>query len=141
MGVLMEELESRFDSAVKKWKSHCRDQEVLFGSSSETVRDCDAYREIVSMGHSSLPLIRKLYDENSQNNLALEIIQAHGLTSAVRDIAGDDFTIPESIRGKVDAIKSYTKKWLDENKYWTKEEVERVKERSKDLDWFFKDSK
>jgi len=111
----MEQLEEKFNSTVKKWEAHCEKTRVRFSSSPKPVRDCDAYREIVSMGNSSLPLIRKLYDKDSQNNIGLSGIQAFGLISAVKDIIGDDFTIPEDIRGNIKMMEDYTKRWLDNN--------------------------
>lgn len=49
-------LEERFQDALGRWKEHCRNNS--FHSFPKPYLDCDAYREIVSMGISSLPLIR-----------------------------------------------------------------------------------
>ena len=81
------------------------------------------------MGKGVLPFLRKLYDADASSyfprkeyaankpsdDLPLSIIKAHGLVFAVRDIIGDDFFIPDDIRGKTSEIEKYTKKWLDYN--------------------------
>ncbi len=48
-------LEERFQEALGRWKEHCRRNSLH--SSTRPYLNCDAYREIVSMGVSSLPLI------------------------------------------------------------------------------------
>jgi len=108
-------LANDFHQAVEEWIEHCSNPRVQVSSSAEPVRDCDSYRKIVSMGHQALPLIRGVYDRNSADNFELSIVQGHGLASAVREIVGDDFSIPEEIRGRIRAMKDYTKRWLDEN--------------------------
>ncbi len=108
-------LEDNFHQAVGEWIEHCRNPHVQLSSSSEPVRDCDAYRKIVSMGHEALPLIRQVYGRDSSDNFELSIVQGHGLVSVVREIIGDDFSIPEDIRGRISAMENYAKKWLDEN--------------------------
>ena len=108
--------EVNFHQAVEEWIEHCRNPHVQLSSSSEPVWDCDSYRKIVSMGYEALPLIRQVYDrENPADDLALLIVQGHGLVSVVREIVGDDFSIPEEIRGRISAMEDYTKRWLDEN--------------------------
>lgn len=108
-------LEDSFDKAVDEWIVHCKSHEVQFSSSILPVLDCDAYRKIVSMGKDALPLIRKVYDRNPDYNLALEIVQAHGLSQAVREIVGEEFKIPEEMCGMILSIEEYTKEWLDKN--------------------------
>lgn len=165
-----------FDKAVVDWINHCRNFDVQISSSSESVRDCDAYRRIVSMGKKTLPFIRQLYDveptsvhfdsygkgevvvissgsrrhvqdapgfmkglmafqygrtveesnagfekmmESSEKeaiaDLAFSIVRDHGLVQLVKDVVGDDFVVPEKIKGRVDKIRGYTIQWLDEN--------------------------
>ena len=58
-------LEDTFHQAVGEWIEHCRNPQVQVSSSSESVRDCDAYRKIISMGKEALPLLRKLYDSDT----------------------------------------------------------------------------
>ena len=67
------------------------------------------------MGYEALPLIRQVYDRDSSDNFELSIVQGHGLISVVREIVGDDFSIPEEICGRISAMEHYTKRWLDEN--------------------------
>jgi hypothetical protein len=104
-----------FHQAVEEWIEHCRNPNVQLSSCAEPVRNCDAYRKIISMGYEALPLIRQVYDRDSKDNFELSIVQGHGLVSIVREIVGDDFSIPEEIRGRIPAMEDYTKRWLDEN--------------------------
>ncbi|PIO08713.1 hypothetical protein COU59_00605 [Candidatus Pacearchaeota archaeon CG10_big_fil_rev_8_21_14_0_10_34_12] len=166
-------LEDNFHQAVGEWIEHCRNPHVQVSSSSESIRNCDAYRKIISLGKEALPLLRQLYDtdasfyvsgqdekgeyaafstkklanrqdfmsalfafqygetaeesntgfnqmtqigrEESEKDLPLSIIKGHGLVSVIREIVGDDFSIPEEIRGRISAIEDYTKEWLDKN--------------------------
>ena len=66
------------------------------------------------MGESALPLIRALYDRDSSGNEGLAGVQSH-LVDAVHAIVGERFSIPEEIRGRVDAMRIYTKQWLDDH--------------------------
>lgn len=166
-------LEESFHQAVEEWIEYCRNPHAQVSFSSESVKNCDAYRKIISMGKEALPLLRKLYDtdasfyvsgqnergeyaafstkklanrqdfmsallafqygetaeksnagfeqmtqigqDEAEKDLPLSMIKGHGLVSAVREIIGDDFSIPEEIRGQISAIAAYTKSWLDEN--------------------------
>jgi hypothetical protein len=107
----------RFYQAVEEWISYCGKREVTLSSSPEPVRDCDAYRKILLIGHDALPLIREVYDRDSSDNLGLSIVQGHGLVMLVSAIIGEGFQIPETIRGKVSKIEDYVKSWLDEHYY------------------------
>ena len=107
--------EVNFHQAVEEWIEYCRNPHVQLSSSGESVRNCDSYGKIVSMGYKVLPLIRQVYDRDCSANFELSIVQRHGLVSVIREIVGDDFLIPEEIRGRIFAMKDYTKKWLDEN--------------------------
>jgi len=49
-------LEERFNGALTKWKQHCRSKSHF--SFAQPYLDSEAYKEIVSIGVSSLPLIR-----------------------------------------------------------------------------------
>jgi len=166
-------LKDDFNQAIKDWIEHCRNPHIQLSSSAEPVRNCDAYRKIISMGREILPLLRQLYDtdidfyihgqdekgeyaafstknlaqkqnfmdalfafqygesaeesnagfnqmkqigqEEGERDLPFLIIKNHGLVLAVRELIGDDFSIPEEVRGKIPAIENYTKRWLDEN--------------------------
>lgn len=92
-----------FDHAIKEWIEHCGTLQVG-QSSSLNLTNCDACRKIISMGYEALPLIRRLYDEDSSNNFALRIIQGRGLSAIVRKI----------VKGEL-SIDDYTRKWLDDN--------------------------
>ena len=167
-------LEDSFNQSVQEWIEHCKNPKVQASSNSEPVRNCDAYKRIVSMGKEVLPLIRQLYDtdasffihgqdskgeyavlpttkrltrrqdffdglfafqygetaeesnagfdkmtqvgqEEAARDFPLGIVKGHGLVFLVRDIIGDDFQIPQEIRGNIPKIEAYTKRWLDEN--------------------------
>jgi len=103
--------EQRFNQYLEAWKVRAR--ETAHFSSPVPLFDCQAYREIVSMGQAALPLLRKAYDRDSRTDFPLAIIQAHGLVRAVRDIIGPEFSIPENIRGDMLAIEEFTRNWLD----------------------------
>ncbi len=105
-------IEEKFNTAVKEWKEHSWN--MINSSSYGAGVNCDAYRQIVSFGHESLPLIRKLYDEDDRNNFALVMVKAR-LVDAVAEIIGEDFQTPDRICGNGKAMKEYTKRWLDEN--------------------------
>jgi len=98
-------LEGRFWNAVERWEEHCKKN--AHHSSVKRYVDCDAYREIVSMGKKALLFIRKLYDEESEVYCFLSM--------AVSEIVGNDFKIPLEISGKRNEIQEFTKKWLDKN--------------------------
>lgn len=167
-------LADNFNQAVQEWIEHCKNPHVQVSSSSEPVRNCDAYRKIISMGREVLPLIRQLYDadasffihgqdktgdyaafpttkrltrrqelfdalfafqygetaeesnagfdkmtqvgqEEAERDFPLSIIKGHGLSFLVKEIVGNDFQIPQEIRGRIPEIEGYTKRWLDEN--------------------------
>ncbi|MDP3917216.1 MAG: hypothetical protein Q8Q42_02920 [Nanoarchaeota archaeon] len=107
--------EVNFNQALEEWIEHCRDSHIRFSSFAEPVKNCEPYRKIISMGYKALPLVRQVYDMDISDNFELSIVIELGLASVVRDIVGDDFSIPEKIRGRISAIEDYTKKWLDEN--------------------------
>jgi hypothetical protein len=125
------ELEDNFNQAVGEWIEYCRNSQVQISSFSESVRDCSAYKKIIVMGREALPLIRRLFDDDAifyasgqkmqmgqdkaEKDLPLSMIKGHGLVLAVREIVGDDFSIPKEIRGRISAMEDYTKKWLDKN--------------------------
>lgn len=59
-------------------------------------------------------MIRLVYDRDSSQNPGLLLVQTHGLVQVVKEIAKDEFSIPEEIRGRVIEMKEYTKNWLDQ---------------------------
>jgi len=106
-------LEERFNCLVKEWEEHVNNGK--FSSNANDVRCCKAYTDIISLGRNALPLIRKLYDRDHSDNFALDIIKGHGLFAIVREIAGQEFNIPEELAGRIRGIEEYTKSWLDNN--------------------------
>ena len=108
-------IELNFHQAMDEWLVYCKNPRVQFSSSAGLTRDCDSYKEIVSMGYDALPLIRPVYDRDSSDNLELSMVQGHGLVYVVREIIGDNFSIPADIRGQISAMEDYTKRWLDDN--------------------------
>jgi hypothetical protein len=104
----MERLEERFNDAIERWREHCCN--MAFSSRSGDYVECRAYQDIVVMGEGVLPLIRKLYDK--KGNYGFACLKSH-LSILVREIIGEEFQIPEEIRGRVCEIEKYTKSWLD----------------------------
>ena len=102
----------KFDRAVEEWKVHA--EKTAHFSDTRKLLNCDAYKTILSMGKDALPLVRKLYDRDDSNDFPLSIIKSHGLVSIVCELVAQ-FHIPEEIRGQMEKIEEYTKKWLDEN--------------------------
>ncbi len=102
-------IETKFEQAVTKWKAHC--ESVAHSSFAQDYLRCDAYREIVAMGSQVLPLIRGKY-AGADEDAFFAIL---GWSSAIREITGNKLQIPEEIKGKVDAVRDYTVRWLDEN--------------------------
>jgi hypothetical protein len=109
------ELEDNFNHAVEGWMEHCRNPRILVSCSNKPLRNCDPCKRIISMGYEALHLIREVYDRDSSDNFELAMIQGHGLVYVVRKIVGDEFSIPEEIRGNIPTMEEYTKRWLDEN--------------------------
>ncbi len=108
-------LEDSFNQAVNEWIEYCKKSEVRFSSSIQSVRDCEPYRKIVSMGSKALPLVRQLYDRDSSSNFELSIIKGHGLLGVVKEIVGGGFQIPGAISGRIREMEEYTKNWLDKH--------------------------
>ena len=108
---MKEAIEKKFVDCVLEWDCHCSKPEIKLSSKSSDYLNCDAYREIVRMGPKALPLIKHIY--SGRDSFAFFPIL--GWSNAVQEIVGDDFQIPEEIRGKVKDIRDYTVKWLDEN--------------------------
>lgn len=112
-------LEDQFNQAVTKWKGYLQQgtnpsgTPVAVSSRTSDFIACEAYRTIVSMGATALPLIRRLYDTDSSQDHELATIQGHGLPAVVHEIIGSDFQIPKEIRGRISLIEEYTKTWLD----------------------------
>ncbi|MBI4979932.1 hypothetical protein HZC30_00065 [Candidatus Woesearchaeota archaeon] len=108
-------IEDKFDQVMKEWKEYCQKPEVQCDSNPEVVLNCRAFKRMVKLGPTVLPLVRKLYEEDDSKCFELSIIKGIGLTAVVRGIVDEEFTIPDELRGKVNAIQDYTKGWLDEN--------------------------
>ncbi len=108
-------IEDKFYQAVNEWKEHCRKPEVLYSSYIKVMLSCKAFEMIVKLGPAVLPLVRKLYDEDDSKCRELSTIKKLGLMAVVHEIVKEEFTIPDEIRGRVNAIEDYTKRWLDEN--------------------------
>jgi len=107
------ELEARFNELLIAFQKRAEQTSHLSGV--RELLDCDAYREIVAMGKQALPLIRKAYDLYDKDNINLQIVKCHGFLNAVKTIAGNDYQVPQDLRGKIDEVENFTKAWLDEN--------------------------
>lgn len=96
-------LEEKFESALERWREHCRRNSDH--SDAQSYLDSDAYREIVSMGVEVLPFIREAYANESEDVGEPGRLWAY----VIHEIVGDDF------RSDVKGVKQFTLKWLDEN--------------------------
>ncbi len=91
-------LEENFHRAINDWIDYCKNPDVQINDFSKLVRDCDAYRKIVSMGESILPLLEQakyldlaFYQRHRRRNgnnreLAFSIVKRHGLGLAEKEI-------------------------------------------------------
>ena len=73
------------------------------------------YGESAEESNAGFEQMTQIGRDNAEKDLPLSMIKGHGLVSAVREIVGNDFSIPEEIRGRISAMEDYTKRWLDEN--------------------------
>lgn len=105
-------LKNNFNLYLEEWKKHTAT--VMYSSTNEPMFECNAYRQIINLGVEALPLLRGLYNKKTKDS-GLKTIQCRGIVQAVKEIVGDDFTVPKDIYGNVSAIKEYTQDWLDKN--------------------------
>jgi hypothetical protein len=105
----MPALEEQFKENLEAWRKY--HLEHLHDSSPVTSLNCEAYRNIVSMGKEALPLIRKAYDSESSDPHDYKSLR-YLLVHSVAEIVMEDFEIPE---GHILETEDYTIKWLDEN--------------------------
>jgi len=105
------QLEDRFNTALEKWSEHCKRNSHF--SFDWPYLDCDAYREIVSMGSEILPLIRENYANEKGECGEPGALWVH----AIREIIGKDFEIRISDNdiGNIKKLKQSTLNWLDKN--------------------------
>ena len=61
----MTKLEQKFNENLKEWKKHVK--KTIHSSNHADYIDCDAYRNIVAMGKSVLPLIRREYKKSTSD--------------------------------------------------------------------------
>ena len=73
------------------------------------------YGETTEESNAGFEQMTQIGRGETEKDLPFSMIKGHGLVSTVREIVGDDFSIPEEIRGRISAIEDYTKNWLDEN--------------------------
>ncbi|MBI4155256.1 hypothetical protein HY498_04185 [Candidatus Woesearchaeota archaeon] len=134
--------EERFNQHIEEWINHCNTPKVrLSAKFFLEALDCEAYKNIVSMGPSILPFIRKMYnrsagihdlppdkflktiEEIEQKGLSLKLsdyelslaLVKDCLTNLVIEIVGDNFKVPEDIIYDPYLRGEYTKRWLEEN--------------------------
>ncbi len=101
----------RFNKYIKEWEEYCKKPEIMLSSSMIEIMGCDSYRNLIAMGNTALPFIREAYDKLKADS----IITLHGLPLLIHEIIGEEFSIPESIKGNLCEIRNYAKFWLDEN--------------------------
>lgn len=109
-------LEEQFSEAIKEWRIHLNKPSIQVSSSSRHFIDCEAYRNIRSMGKKAIPFIRQLYNEEGNNwYWDKETMRMHGFPHMLREILGEEFQIPVNIQGRMHEIENYTRNWLDQN--------------------------
>ncbi len=73
------------------------------------------YGETAEESNVGFEKMMQVGQEEAETDLPLRIIKGHGLVFLVKEIVGNDFQIPQEIRGKIPEMEDYTKRWLDEN--------------------------
>jgi hypothetical protein len=108
----MENLEQKFKENLEEWRKHCLRK--INSSNPHDYINCEAYRNIAAIGHPALPLIRKAYETESKSFNDPDSLNWE-LHNLVVEIIGEDFKIPDWMKGRIKVIEKYTIKWLDEN--------------------------
>lgn len=108
----MEKLEEKFNQEMEKWREHCK--KIMHSSFMIDRTNCQAFKELVSMGTEILPLIRKAYDTEHSDTSKPGSLRRN-LAYLVGTITKKELVIPENIRGKIVEVADYTINWLDEN--------------------------
>ena len=104
-------LREKFYGNLQTWEEHCKSWRFQLNS-SQTIRDCKSYKNLVTMGKDILPYIKEVYETKIHEDSTLV---SYGLATLVKEIVGESFEIPEEIQGKMDETKDYTCNWLDAN--------------------------
>lgn len=106
------DLEAKFNEEMEKWREHCK--KTMRSSQMIDYVNCQAFKNIVSMGTEVLPLIRRAYDTEHSDTSRPGSLRWN-LSYLVGMITKKELGIPDDIRGKIVEVADYTKKWLDEN--------------------------
>lgn len=115
-------LEDNFHQAVEEWRVHCRKNSIH--SMPQPYLDCNAYRQIVSMGPNVLPLIRKEYAKPQEVGdpgmlwcyAIKEIAPDFGLPVEEKDSRSPvERVAPRFVGLRVDEVQKATIRWLNEN--------------------------
>jgi hypothetical protein len=99
-------LEQRFYSCLSDWKGHISDN-----SRSAFLGDClncDAYRELVSLGKSAMPFIFKEMQAKETSSSIPYLLWS----PLVKEIMGIEFSTPNEISGDEDKIKKHLFDWF-----------------------------
>jgi hypothetical protein len=109
-------LEEEFSEALEDWRKHCIN--VFKGASHGLYLNCEAYRKIISMRLSVLPLIRKAYDTGPPLKSQINSSEQYSLKDIFEVVIielANSFKMPKRWRMKPASREKYTKTWLDEN--------------------------
>jgi len=115
------DMEEDFKNALNKWKNHISKNN--YHSFAGPYLDCDAYRELVSMGPEILPLIREEYSKEQEFNdpgqwwcyLIQEIVPDFKIKIGEKDSSSPvEKVSPGMIGVDIDKVREYVLKWLDE---------------------------
>ncbi len=101
-----------FNRVVETWGVHA--ERMSYHSNIERYLDCDEYRYLRSQGEAILPYVQEFLmsqdeDPNSKSGHTRSL-----MVNLVADIAGENFIIPEEIRGRVRLLEEYTRDWLSD---------------------------
>lgn len=112
----MPETEEFFDQLVAEWEK----ETTPYMSVDPANTKCPAFRTLCEMGIAALPQIKRFYeayeseDSDTPDKIRQMTLVYHGFPALVSTIAGNQYSIPQEISGKMGEIKKFTKNWLDE---------------------------
>jgi hypothetical protein len=108
----MSDLEQKFKENLEGWREHCHKNILSSCCNPDDYINCDAFRNIVSMGKDVLPLIRKAYDTELNYEQDIDSLR-YDLHYAVLEIVKGKLEFPNTVED-LEQMSEYTIKWLDE---------------------------
>jgi hypothetical protein len=96
-----------FEKHLAQWKQHCDD--VAHSSRPSDYVDCDAYRSLVQMGKSILPLVKTEYSGTDDQ----AFFSIAGWAQMIREITGEEVDVPTREWGRIEKIRDRYVRFLD----------------------------